>query len=71
MGDWKLLVMRSEDGKSETVELYNLENDISETNNCADSQPERVRIMKARLSKIMEDAVPDLRIIHQKKDTSK
>ena len=71
MGDWKLLVMKSEDGKSETVELYNLENDISETNNCADSQPERVRIMKARLSKIMEDAVPDLRIIYQKKDTSK
>jgi arylsulfatase A-like enzyme len=70
MGDWKLLVMKSEDGKSETVELYNLENDISETKNCADSQPERVRIMKARLSKIMEDAVPDLRIIHQKEKGS-
>jgi hypothetical protein len=43
-----------------TVELYNLADDISETNNLATAQPDRVKAMRARLDAMMKDAAPSL-----------
>ena len=45
MGDWKLLE-RYEDGQ---VHLYNLADDISEQNDLAESEAERVKAMRAKL----------------------
>ncbi|WP_309710377.1 arylsulfatase [Armatimonas sp.] len=53
MGDWKLLLPAS--GK---MELYNLATDISEKRNLADSQPERVKEMRAQLDALTKDAKP-------------
>jgi len=53
LGDWKLLVRAP--GK---MELYNLATDISEKNDLAASQPERVKAMRARLDEITQDATP-------------
>ncbi|UCD52840.1 MAG: sulfatase [Phycisphaerales bacterium] len=44
-GDWKLIEF-FEDGH---LELYNLRNDISETNNLADKEPERAKTLHAKL----------------------
>lgn len=44
-GDWKLIEFFEED----TVELYNLKTDISERNNLAASEPQRVKAMRAKL----------------------
>ena len=52
-GDWKLLVQAS--GK---VELYNLATDISEKQDLAATQPERVKALRARLDELTQDAVP-------------
>ena len=66
MGDWKLLVGPSEkdaedqssDQKSTgKLELYNLVDDIAESKNLADTQPERVKAMRARLDSLLKDAV--------------
>jgi len=51
--DWKLLLPAS--GK---MELYNLAKDISEKHNLADSQPDRVKHMRAQLDALTKDAVP-------------
>lgn len=40
------------------VELYNLANDIGETRNLAEIEPDRVAKMSARLSELLKDAVP-------------
>ncbi len=53
MGDWKLLQPAS--GK---MELYNLAQDVSEKNNLAAAQPERVQTMRARLDEFVKDAKP-------------
>jgi hypothetical protein len=45
MGDWKL-VENYEDG---SVALYNLRDDLSEKNDLAAAQAERVRAMRTRL----------------------
>jgi arylsulfatase A-like enzyme len=45
-------------GKYEPVALYNLADDPSESKNLADSQPERVKAMRARLAELLKDAVP-------------
>ncbi len=53
MGDWKLLLQGS--GK---MELYNLAEDISEKNDLAATQPQRVKELRARLDELTKDAVP-------------
>ncbi len=67
MGDWKLLLSPSEKdaedaGSSESssgkMELYNLANDISEKNNLAASQPEKLKEMRSRLDALIKNAVP-------------
>ncbi len=42
---------------TEKFALYNLADDISERNNLADKQPERVIAMKAKLAELLKDAV--------------
>jgi arylsulfatase A-like enzyme len=44
--------------KYESVALYNLIEDPSESKNLAVAQPERVKAMRARLSQLLKDAVP-------------
>jgi arylsulfatase A-like enzyme len=66
MGDWKLLRNPSEvdaeesDDKSAAagLELYNLADDISEKNNLAASNPEKVKELNTRLDELLKDAVP-------------
>jgi arylsulfatase A-like enzyme len=53
MGDWKLLLPAS--GK---MELYNLAKDVSEKQNLASAEPERVKEMRARLDALLKDAKP-------------
>ncbi len=53
MGDWKLLLPASD-----KMELFNLVKDISEKQNLADAQPDRVKAMRARLDEMTKDAVP-------------
>jgi len=48
-GNWKLI--QFDEG---TSELYDLQNDLSESNNLAKQQPERVQTMQDRLSAILE-----------------
>jgi arylsulfatase A-like enzyme len=74
MGDWKLLLNPNDtqarqvdpdeqddggvaDGQ-DRIELYNLANDISETKNLAAAEPERVKIMHARMETLMKNAAP-------------
>lgn len=63
MGDWKLLLNANErdaEDAAETrgkVELYNLADDPAEAKNLADSQPEKVKELRARLDVFLKDAV--------------
>lgn len=52
MGDFKLLEFFADDA----VELYKLKNDIGETRNLADDEPERARQMRARLQQWRTDS---------------
>lgn len=53
MGNWKLVLP-----KRGVTQLYNLAEDLSEENDLADSQPERVKQMLGRLEELTKDAVP-------------
>jgi arylsulfatase A-like enzyme len=68
VGDWKLIRRNpNEDAQpktrkkknqttSDSIELYNLANDIGEMTNLADKEPERVATMKAKLVELLKDA---------------
>ena len=68
MGDWKLLVNASEKDSGEStgpatkdaekVELYNLAEDVAESKNVADSNPEKVKQLRERLDVFLKGAVP-------------
>jgi hypothetical protein len=45
-GDWKLIEFFDEG----TAELYNLKTDLSEKNNLAQAEPERLKAMQAKLA---------------------
>jgi len=52
-GNWKLIEPDApRDGKPVSFELYNLANDLSETNNLAASQPDKVKALSARLEQL-------------------
>lgn len=51
LGDWKL-IHYYEDGHDE---LYNLKDDLSETNNLADRHPEKVKHLRSRLFATLEE----------------
>ena len=53
MGDWKLLV-----GAGGGNQLYNLAEDIGETLNLADAQPEKLNELRAKYDEMMKTAVP-------------
>lgn len=42
-GDWKLLEFFAPEGEENRLELYNLKNDISETTNCVEQSPHKVK----------------------------
>ena len=65
VGDWKLIHYH---GKNE---LYNLAADIGETNNLANSHPEKLNELLARLESLMKDAVPRSTMQDQKKRKKK
>lgn len=68
-GDWKLLVQagaagaprrnrgQDRDAAVETIELYNLSQDISESHNLAAARPEKVRELRQRLEELLKGAV--------------
>jgi len=67
MGDWKLLVGARDRGaraskkgpnRSETVELYNLANDLGEQQDLSESHPEKVKELRARLDTLLKNSVP-------------
>ena len=67
MGDWKLLVGASDTDAEEQadsqkssgkLELYNLAEDIAESKNLANVQPERVNAMRTRLETMLKNAMP-------------
>ncbi len=66
MGGWKLLVNASEKDAEDSadertsadrVELYNLADDIGETKNLADAQPQKVKELRTRLDALLKNAV--------------
>ena len=66
MGDWKLLLSASDNVAEEQtgnqrasgkMELYNLADDIAESKNLADTQPEKVKAMRTRLDAMLLNAV--------------
>ena len=81
MGDWKLLLNASDKDAEDQVgdqkgtgeiELYNLADDISESKNLADAQPEKVKGMRTRLDAMLRNAVlPGDVIRDQKLDIKK
>jgi arylsulfatase A-like enzyme len=72
IGDWKLIHHGTADNGSAararagqkrqnakaSLELYNLANDIGETTNLADKEPERLAQMKFKLDELLKDAAP-------------
>lgn len=72
MGDWKLVINDGPDDDNATAKskkkkakaavkgpaLYNLATDISEEQNLADKEPNRVIAMRAKLQQWLKDAVP-------------
>ena len=71
MGDWKLMLNASEvdseaaevtekpkgASKPESLELYNLANDLGESKNLVSQEPERVAAMRVKLNEFLKDAV--------------
>ncbi|WP_414664014.1 sulfatase family protein [Horticoccus sp. 23ND18S-11] len=53
-GPWKLVLAPDRD-RATAVQLYQLDDDLAETNNVAAAQPERVRAMQARLETIINE----------------
>jgi len=67
MGDWKLMEFL-EDGR---IELYNLRDDVSESRNLAESQPEKAREMLARLQawrSAVGAAMPEKNTLRRERD---
>ncbi len=51
-GDWKIIVHRAANGRSERVELYNLADDPYEEKDQAEDRPEEVARLKAKLEAV-------------------
>jgi hypothetical protein len=60
-GDWKLIrLFFDNDDLSHRYELYNLKDDIGETNNLADRMPRKVRELDALIEQFLRDTDPVL-----------
>lgn len=61
-GDWKLIATKgsrgftADRGQQFGIELYNLQDDLKETNNLADQMPEKVEGLRARISQILQSS---------------
>jgi arylsulfatase A-like enzyme len=51
VGDWKLIYRH----RTQALELYNLKSDLSEQNNLAESEPERLAQMAERMTAELKD----------------
>lgn len=51
-GKWKMVVLNAKSEKKEKIELYNLADDLGETNNLADVDPERTKAMYERMKSL-------------------
>ena len=51
-GKWKMVVLNAKSEKKEKIELYNLADDLGETNNLADVDPERTKEMYERMKSL-------------------
>ena len=56
-GDWKLVWQSTLPSK---IELFNLKDDVSETRNLADANPDKVAELQRRIETLAHDAVPPL-----------
>jgi arylsulfatase A len=77
-GDWKLLIKkpRAKKGKNKKKEeaktsppenlLFNLADDLSETTNLADENPEKVELMRARMIELDEEITTNARPVWRK-----
>ncbi len=72
-GDWKLLVKRPQAKKGEKAKaskpnilLFNLADDISETTNLADSNPEKVEALRARMTELDDEITTNARPVWRK-----
>ncbi len=61
MGDWKLIHFYEDD----TVELYNLESDISERNDLSKKHPEKVTLLMEKLQQAIKDTNSSLPILNK------
>ncbi len=59
-GDFKLRLIKGKNGK-ESVELYNLKEDISEKNNLAETMPDKVKELTERMNAVHADITKDVR----------
>ena len=55
-GDWKLVVLKAKTPDKVIIELYNLADDIGETNNLAESQPEKTKEMNAKMRSLRTES---------------
>jgi arylsulfatase A-like enzyme len=55
-GDWKLIRFFEDPSDAPRIQLYNLRDDIGETNNLAAKHPERVAELSARIDEILADS---------------
>ena len=54
--DWKLVVLNAKTPEKEVIELYNLADDLGETNNLAASQPEKTKEMNAKMRSLRTES---------------
>ncbi|WP_315851229.1 hypothetical protein [Adhaeretor mobilis] len=78
-GDWKILVKKSKAAKRKDANqgkvqppqpkilLFDLTNDISETTNLADSNPEKVAALLARMTELDQEITANARTVWRKK----
>ncbi len=55
-GDWKLVVLNAKTPEKEIIELYNLADDLGETDNLAESQPEKIKEMNAKMRSLRTES---------------
>jgi hypothetical protein len=60
LGDWKLVWKAS---LPQRLELFNLADDQTETNNLADQNLDKVRILQARITELAGEMAPPLLLI--------
>lgn len=55
-GEWKMVVLNAKTREKQVVELYNLADDLGETNNLADENPERTKEMFEKMKSLRTES---------------